>query len=80
MKKTKLKILRNPTNPVPTEFLSEALSNLLGYEVTQAYTCASIINRTGGYIVKTFSKKDYFLAEEVLTQLTELGITAELQS
>jgi len=40
------------------EFLTEALSQVFGYEISQAANCAHIIVEKGSYIVKTFDKSD----------------------
>jgi ATP-dependent Clp protease adapter protein ClpS len=40
------------------EFLTEALSQVFGYELSQAANCAHIITERGNYVVKTFDQKD----------------------
>lgn len=40
------------------EFLTEALSQVFGYELSQAANCAHIVVEKGSYVVKTFNTNE----------------------
>lgn len=58
------------------EFLTEVLSQLLGYDITQTGNCVNIISSRGSYIVKTF--KDIDTATAILQLIGDQGIPAEI--
>jgi ATP-dependent Clp protease adapter protein ClpS len=60
------------------DYLTEVLMDTLGYEVTQAANCASIIMDKGEYIVKSFTAQDKDIAEATIQLLTDNGIPATI--
>jgi hypothetical protein len=60
------------------EYLSDMISQLFGYEVTQAYTCAAIIARNGSYVVKIFKASELAQARETLKIAKDRELKARL--
>lgn len=60
------------------EYLTELLQQILGYEVTQAANCASIVMDKGKYVVKTYKSQDLDKANIILDLLAQNGIPAKL--
>lgn len=60
------------------EYLTEVLQQILGYEVTQAANCASIIMEKGRYAVKTYKSQDLYKADITLDLLAQNGVPAKL--
>lgn len=59
-------------------FLTEAISSILGYEITQAANCASIITNKGKYPVISFEQRELEKAQIILEMFTSQSIPARL--
>lgn len=60
------------------DFVADVLSYALGYDETQATTCALIIKNKGKYDVKTFKISETQKAKDTLQLFNEHDISAEL--
>lgn len=49
-----------------SEYISDVIKNILGYEHTQASNCAHMIIQNGSYLVKTFTTKDKDKADAIV--------------
>jgi ATP-dependent Clp protease adapter protein ClpS len=78
VKKNKINLVVYHSDFNSTEFLTEVLSQVLGYHFCQAATCAQIITNSGSYVVKTFSQKDKFKAESFYELLVKNDIPTKL--
>lgn len=61
-----------------TDYLADVIGSALGYELTQAYSCAQIVNTAGHYAVKRFKPSDSTLAAEILQLFLDQEVPAEL--
>jgi ATP-dependent Clp protease adapter protein ClpS len=60
------------------EFIADVISYAMGYDETQATTCALIIKNKGKYAVKTFKISETQKARDTLQLFNEHDISAEL--
>jgi hypothetical protein len=63
---------------VSFDVLSQVIMESLGYEITQAQTCAQIIQNKGSYVVKVYKAQDMEKAELYRQLFIDQGISAEL--
>lgn len=57
-------------------YVIDSFQMILGYELTQATTCAHMIDNKGQYVVKSFADKEHALATADL--LVEYGFDVEV--
>ena len=72
----KVEVIFNELNS--WEYLTNVLIEVLGYEVTQAANCASIIMDKGSYIVKSYGAQDLDIAKATIDMLEESEVPARL--
>ena len=60
------------------DFLTDVIMQSLGYEITQAQTCAQIIQNKGSYVVKTYKGSEMAKARQYRQLFVDEGIPAEL--
>lgn len=60
------------------DVIADILSYALGYDETQAITCAFIIKNKGKYAVKTFKISETQKARDTLQLFNEHDVSAEL--
>jgi hypothetical protein len=75
-KKKKIGIVVYADEMNSEEFLVEALSQLLGYDITQTGNCVNIIMSRGSYLVKTFDNID--TATAISQLIVDQGIPTEI--
>jgi hypothetical protein len=59
-------------------FIVEVIMQVLGYEITQAVTCANMIVDRGSYVVKSFHKRDLDVAEALLELFMKNDVPARI--
>ena len=75
-KRVGLLILNDDLNHI--KFVTDVLSQTLGYHPTQAFQCANLIDKRGSYIVKEFEQKDKHKAELYRNILINAGLTTKI--
>lgn len=60
------------------EYLTDVLMQVLGYEITQAANCASIITERGEYVVKVFAEAELDIAKTMSELLDNYSVPARL--
>lgn len=63
---------------ISLDLLTDVIMQSLGYEITQALTCARIIQSRGSYAVKVYKAQDMAKAELYKQLFIDQGISAEL--
>jgi len=63
---------------VSFDILTQVIMESLGYEITQAQTCAQIIQNKGSYVVKVYKVQDMEKAELYKQLFVDQGIPVEL--
>ena len=60
------------------DFLTDVIMQSLGYETTQAQTCAQIIQSRGSYVVKVYKGSEMAKARQYWQLFVDEGIPADL--
>ena len=76
IKSSKLVIYKHDENSV--DYVAEVISAALGYDATQAYSCALITQTAGQYIIKKYKSSERGQAEEILELITSQNVPAKL--
>lgn len=71
-------LLVHYTGEMPIDEEAELLAIVLGYERTQAMSCAQLVQIRGSYLVKRFKNSEKKLAESSVQVLRTNGTSAEL--
>lgn len=58
-------------------FVVDVLMNCLGYEYTQAASCANLIHRNGVYCVKSYDTKDLAKVQDTTELILKHGIKVD---
>ena len=70
-------VIVHNSDEIDFTYVIESLQTVLGYELTQATSCAYLIDHKGSYIVKAFGDKEH--AEATVETLVDYGFDAELK-
>ena len=59
-------------------FVTEVISQTLGYHPTQAFQCANLIHEKGSYVVKSFPYKELHKAQLIRNILVNSGLAVKI--
>ena len=60
-------------------YLAHTITNVMGYENSQAQNCALILSRVGRYKIGTFKHKELDHAKLVVASFIDAGLFAQIQ-
>lgn len=60
------------------EFVTEVISQTLGYHPTQAFQCANLIHERGSYMVKSFPYKELQKVQLIRDILVNSGLAVKI--
>ena len=60
------------------KFVTEVLSQTLGYHPTQAFQCANLIQKKGSYVVKSFPYKELQKVQLIRDILVDSGLAVKI--
>ena len=75
-KSRRYQVVIHNSDDLEFQYVIESLQMILGYEQTQATTCAYLIDDKGSYVVKAFAERE--LADATLEALVEYEFDAEV--
>jgi len=75
-KSRRYQVVVHNSDDLEFQYVIESLQMILGYEQTQAATCAYLIDSKGKYVVKAFAEKEHAVA--TVDTLLEYEFDAEM--